>query len=111
MNICDPPIEKEVETDQVREKTEEIMNINHDIESKFEKSDEQETVWFQIPAKELKFGKEKGPLLQGGTLNSHPAASHLVKLLEGEERWEDLSTLKVFSLKIGVGPSKIVLSL
>ncbi|GFX11657.1 hypothetical protein TNCV_4361891 [Trichonephila clavipes] len=45
-----------------------------------------------------------------GTLNSRRAASPLVTLVEGEERWEALTTLRVFSLKTGVEPSKIVLS-
>ncbi|GFT40379.1 DNA-dependent protein kinase catalytic subunit [Trichonephila clavipes] len=45
-----------------------------------------------------------------GTLNSHRAASHLVRLVEGEERWEASDHPGVFSLKIGVELSKIVLS-
>ncbi|GFW21201.1 uncharacterized protein TNCV_1948251 [Trichonephila clavipes] len=46
------------------------------------------------------------PARHGGTLNSRRAASPLVRLVEGEERWEatDLTT-RVFSLKIGVKPS------
>ncbi|GFU61960.1 hypothetical protein TNCV_4022451 [Trichonephila clavipes] len=44
-----------------------------------------------------------------GTLNSRRAASPLVRLVEGEKRWEDPDTSWVFSLKIGVEPSKIVL--
>ncbi|GFS61372.1 uncharacterized protein TNCV_3105551 [Trichonephila clavipes] len=47
----------------------------------------------------------------GGALNSRRAASPLVRLVEGEERWKAPDPpLKVFSLKIGMDPSKIVLS-
>ncbi|GFV25052.1 uncharacterized protein TNCV_885181 [Trichonephila clavipes] len=49
------------------------------------------------------------PLRHGGTLNSRRAASPLVWLMEGEERWEALPS-RVFSLKIGVEQSKTVLS-
>ncbi|GFS81221.1 uncharacterized protein TNCV_1224431 [Trichonephila clavipes] len=40
-----------------------------------------------------------------GTLNSRRAASRLVRLVDGKERWEALTTPRVFSLKIGVRPS------
>ncbi|GFY08251.1 hypothetical protein TNCV_1356591 [Trichonephila clavipes] len=50
------------------------------------------------------------PLRNGGTLNSHRAASPLVRLVEGEERWEVPDHLRMFSLEIGVGPGQIVLS-
>ncbi|GFT06675.1 hypothetical protein TNCV_1852041 [Trichonephila clavipes] len=40
-------------------------------------------------------------LRQVGALNSHLAASPLVTLVEGEERWEPLTTPRVFSLKLG----------
>ncbi|GFW90022.1 uncharacterized protein TNCV_2172171 [Trichonephila clavipes] len=50
------------------------------------------------------------PLWHGGTLNSHRAASSLVRLVEGEESWEASDHLWMFSLKIGVEPSQIVLS-
>ncbi|GFW38063.1 hypothetical protein TNCV_835031 [Trichonephila clavipes] len=43
-----------------------------------------------------------------GTVNNHRAASPLVRLVEAEER--SLTTSRVFSLKIGVKPSQIVLS-
>ncbi|GFX72720.1 hypothetical protein TNCV_4063151 [Trichonephila clavipes] len=45
-----------------------------------------------------------------GTLNSHRAASLLVRLVEGVERWETFDPPIVFSLLIGVELSKIVLS-
>ncbi|GFY28864.1 hypothetical protein TNCV_4719961 [Trichonephila clavipes] len=35
---------EEVETDQVREEPDEIMDIHHDSKSKFQKSDEHETL-------------------------------------------------------------------
>ncbi|GFX13777.1 uncharacterized protein TNCV_1718851 [Trichonephila clavipes] len=38
----------------------------------------------------------------GGILNSRRVASRLVSLVEGKERWEPLTSPKVFSLKIGV---------
>ncbi|GFX10187.1 hypothetical protein TNCV_1865851 [Trichonephila clavipes] len=44
-----PILLKEVETDQAREETAEIININHDSESKFQKSDEHET--FELKGK------------------------------------------------------------
>ncbi|GFV43926.1 hypothetical protein TNCV_1669411 [Trichonephila clavipes] len=44
---------------------------------------------------------------QGGTLI---AASPLVRFVEGEERWEAPDNPEVFSLKIGVETSEIVLS-
>ncbi|GFV50981.1 hypothetical protein TNCV_302421 [Trichonephila clavipes] len=43
----------------------------------------------------------------GGTLISRRAASPLVRLVEREERWEDPDYPRVFSLKIGVEPSKL----
>ncbi|GFT86516.1 hypothetical protein TNCV_725571 [Trichonephila clavipes] len=48
-------------------------------------------------------------LRHGDTLNSRRAASLLVRLVEGEERWEALTTPKVFSLKIEVESSQIAL--
>ncbi|GFT88332.1 hypothetical protein TNCV_5074331 [Trichonephila clavipes] len=45
-----------------------------------------------------------------GTLNSRRAASRLMSLVEGEERWETLTPPGVFSLKIGAEQSKITLS-
>ncbi|GFV23558.1 uncharacterized protein TNCV_1906861 [Trichonephila clavipes] len=50
------------------------------------------------------------PLRHGGTLNSRRAASPLVWLVEGEERWDALDHPQVSSLKIGVETSPIVLS-
>ncbi|GFW72634.1 hypothetical protein TNCV_3798621 [Trichonephila clavipes] len=47
------------------------------------------------------------PSWHEGTLNSSRAASPLMRLVKGEEKWE---TYRVLSLKIGVEPSKIVLS-
>ncbi|GFX81104.1 uncharacterized protein TNCV_1910971 [Trichonephila clavipes] len=44
------------------------------------------------------------------TLHSHRAASPLVRLVEGEERWEAPDHPRVFSLKIGVKASLFVLS-
>ncbi|GFS73299.1 hypothetical protein TNCV_4711811 [Trichonephila clavipes] len=41
------------------------------------------------------------PLRHGSTLQSRSAASPLVRLVEGEERWEALTTPRVFSLKPG----------
>ncbi|GFU80329.1 hypothetical protein TNCV_3521041 [Trichonephila clavipes] len=40
------------------------------------------------------------PLRHGSTLNSRRASSPLVRLVEGEEKWETLTTSRVFSLKI-----------
>ncbi|GFT25063.1 hypothetical protein TNCV_179751 [Trichonephila clavipes] len=58
-------------------------------------------------------GKEacKGivPLRHGDTLNSPRAASPLMRLVNGEERWEAPDPPRVFSFKIGVGPSQITL--
>ncbi|GFT07775.1 uncharacterized protein TNCV_1213781 [Trichonephila clavipes] len=45
------------------------------------------------------------PSWYGGTLNSRRAASLLVRLVEGEEKWQPLTTLRVFFLKIWVKPS------
>ncbi|GFV47978.1 hypothetical protein TNCV_2295581 [Trichonephila clavipes] len=50
------------------------------------------------------------PLWHGGTLNSHRAATPLVRLVEGEESWEASDNLRMFSLKIGVELSQIVSS-
>ncbi|GFX53268.1 uncharacterized protein TNCV_362621 [Trichonephila clavipes] len=50
------------------------------------------------------------PLRHGGSLNSRRAASPLVWLVEGEERWEAPDYFQVSSLKIGVETSQIVLS-
>ncbi|GFV59923.1 hypothetical protein TNCV_3960381 [Trichonephila clavipes] len=44
------------------------------------------------------------------TLNSHKAASRLVRLVEMEERWETPDHPRVFSNKIGVETSQNVLS-
>ncbi|GFU64817.1 hypothetical protein TNCV_272021 [Trichonephila clavipes] len=49
------------------------------------------------------------PLCLGGTLNIHQAASPLVRLVEEEKSWEASDHLQIFSLKIGVEPSQIVL--
>ncbi|GFV55063.1 hypothetical protein TNCV_2622851 [Trichonephila clavipes] len=45
-----------------------------------------------------------------GTLNRHRAASPFVRLVKGKERWEALTTPRVFSLKIVVETSQILLS-
>ncbi|GFW45466.1 uncharacterized protein TNCV_3244061 [Trichonephila clavipes] len=50
------------------------------------------------------------PLRHGGTLNSRQAASPLVWLMEGVERWEAPNHPQVYSLKIGVETSQIILS-
>ncbi|GFT76084.1 uncharacterized protein TNCV_1255641 [Trichonephila clavipes] len=50
------------------------------------------------------------PLRHGGTLNSRRAASPLVRLVEEVERLEAPDHPQVFSLKIGVETSQIVLS-
>ncbi|GFY24338.1 uncharacterized protein TNCV_1013871 [Trichonephila clavipes] len=50
------------------------------------------------------------PLRHGATLNSRRAASPLVCLLEGVERWEAPDHSQMSSLKIGVETSQIVLS-
>ncbi|GFU86294.1 hypothetical protein TNCV_369501 [Trichonephila clavipes] len=50
------------------------------------------------------------PARHGGTLNSHRAASLLVRFVEGETRWEASDHPRVFSLEIGVEWSQIVLS-
>ncbi|GFV63139.1 hypothetical protein TNCV_3025681 [Trichonephila clavipes] len=42
----------------------------------------------------------------GGTLNSRRASSPLVKLVEGDERWEAPDNTKGFSLKIGGNRAK-----
>ncbi|GFX50460.1 hypothetical protein TNCV_770321 [Trichonephila clavipes] len=39
------------------------------------------------------------PSRHWGTLNSHRAASPLVRLVEGEERWEAFDQYRIFSLK------------
>ncbi|GFV01895.1 uncharacterized protein TNCV_4978461 [Trichonephila clavipes] len=49
------------------------------------------------------------PLLHGVTLNSHQAPSPLMRLVEGEERWEAPDHPQVSSLKIGVKTGQIVL--
>ncbi|GFS50294.1 uncharacterized protein TNCV_1638091 [Trichonephila clavipes] len=46
-----------------------------------------------------------------GTLNRCRAASPLMRLVEGKERWEAPDHPRVFSLKIGMEPSQIVLPL
>ncbi|GFU69543.1 hypothetical protein TNCV_1351031 [Trichonephila clavipes] len=48
--------------------------------------------------------------VNAGTLNSRRAASPLVWLVEGVERWETSVHPQVSSLKIGVETSQIVLS-
>ncbi|GFU89993.1 uncharacterized protein TNCV_2438801 [Trichonephila clavipes] len=45
------------------------------------------------------------PSRHGGTLNSRRAASSLVRLVEGEKRWEAPDHPREFSLKIGVKPN------
>ncbi|GFX70196.1 uncharacterized protein TNCV_4616341 [Trichonephila clavipes] len=45
------------------------------------------------------------PSWHGGTLNSRRAASPLVRLVEGEDRWEAPDHPRVSSFKIGVKPS------
>ncbi|GFX53741.1 hypothetical protein TNCV_1596871 [Trichonephila clavipes] len=50
------------------------------------------------------------PLWHGGTLISRQAISPFVRLVEREERWKTPDPPRVFSLKIWVKPSKIVLS-
>ncbi|GFY17813.1 uncharacterized protein TNCV_1075481 [Trichonephila clavipes] len=46
----------------------------------------------------------------GGTVKRSRVAISIVKLVEGEERWEVRDHPRVFSLKIGVEPSQIMLS-
>ncbi|GFT06366.1 uncharacterized protein TNCV_1145561 [Trichonephila clavipes] len=62
------------------------------------------------PGEDMDFCKCIVPSRHGCTLNSRRDTSPLVRLVEGEERWEDQTTLLVFSLKIGVKPSYVVLS-
>ncbi|GFU73113.1 uncharacterized protein TNCV_1354041 [Trichonephila clavipes] len=62
------------------------------------------------PGEDMDVRKCIVPSRHGGTLNSRRAASPLVRLVEGEERGRPLTTLRVFSLKIGVKPSQIILS-
>ncbi|GFX49079.1 uncharacterized protein TNCV_786351 [Trichonephila clavipes] len=50
------------------------------------------------------------PLRHEDTLNNHRAASPLVWLVGGVERWEAPDHSQVSSLKIGVETSQIVLS-
>ncbi|GFV86590.1 hypothetical protein TNCV_4184451 [Trichonephila clavipes] len=50
------------------------------------------------------------PLRHGCTINSRRAASHFVRLVDGEESWEAPTTSRAFSLKIGEELSQIVLS-
>ncbi|GFU72543.1 hypothetical protein TNCV_22251 [Trichonephila clavipes] len=47
------------------------------------------------------------PLRHGDTLNSHRAAGPLVRLVEGEERWEVADHLRMFSLKIPGNKAKL----
>ncbi|GFX50261.1 hypothetical protein TNCV_3018471 [Trichonephila clavipes] len=47
------------------------------------------------------------PLWHGDTLNSHRAASSLMRLVEGEESWGAFDHLWMFSLIIEVEPSKL----
>ncbi|GFU18236.1 hypothetical protein TNCV_1389021 [Trichonephila clavipes] len=46
------------------------------------------------------------PLRQGGTLNSRRAVSPLVRLVEGEERWDATDHPQGFSIEIGVNQAK-----
>ncbi|GFW86007.1 uncharacterized protein TNCV_1968151 [Trichonephila clavipes] len=50
------------------------------------------------------------PSRHGGTVNSRRAASPLLWLVEGEERWVSPDHPQVSSLNIGVETSQIVLS-
>ncbi|GFU08662.1 hypothetical protein TNCV_1995071 [Trichonephila clavipes] len=50
------------------------------------------------------------PLWHGSTLINHRAASPLVRLVEGEKRWDASDHPRVFSLKTEVEPSQIVIS-
>ncbi|GFV74837.1 hypothetical protein TNCV_1040751 [Trichonephila clavipes] len=50
------------------------------------------------------------PVLHGNTINSHRTTSPLVRLVEGEERWEAPDHPQVSFLKIGVETSQIVQS-
>ncbi|GFT81540.1 hypothetical protein TNCV_3673871 [Trichonephila clavipes] len=43
-----------------------------------------------------------------GTPKYRRAARHLLRLVEGEARWEVLVQLRVFSFKIGMEPYQIV---
>ncbi|GFW88437.1 hypothetical protein TNCV_3552071 [Trichonephila clavipes] len=49
-----------------------------------------------------------GPSRHEGTLNSRRASNPLVRLMEGEERWEAPDPLRVFSLKIGMESSMLL---
>ncbi|GFU52510.1 uncharacterized protein TNCV_2115071 [Trichonephila clavipes] len=53
------------------------------------------------PGEDMDVCKCLMPSQHGGTLNSRRAASPLVRLMEEDERWEALTLLRVFSLKIG----------
>ncbi|GFW31407.1 hypothetical protein TNCV_3416631 [Trichonephila clavipes] len=46
------------------------------------------------------------PLQHGGTLNSRRAASPLMRLVEGEERWEAPDSLGCFPSKLGWNQAK-----
>ncbi|GFU09172.1 hypothetical protein TNCV_1121991 [Trichonephila clavipes] len=50
------------------------------------------------------------PLRHWDTLNNHRTASSLMRFVEGEERWDASDHFRMFSLKIRVEPSQIVLS-
>ncbi|GFW11680.1 hypothetical protein TNCV_43151 [Trichonephila clavipes] len=50
------------------------------------------------------------PSWHGSTINNRRAACPLVRLVEGEERWEAPDYHQVSSLKIGVETSQIVMS-
>ncbi|GFW15903.1 reverse transcriptase [Trichonephila clavipes] len=57
------------------------------------------------PGEDMNVCKSTVPSPHVNTLNSRRAASPLVRLVEGEERWEAHDHPKVFSLKIVVKPS------
>ncbi|GFS72752.1 hypothetical protein TNCV_1421341 [Trichonephila clavipes] len=55
--------------------------------------------WVQKASDKPTTPPSRGPLRHGGTLNSRRAASPLVRLVEGEERWKTPDpTPRVFSL-------------
>ncbi|GFV94372.1 uncharacterized protein TNCV_3352101 [Trichonephila clavipes] len=57
------------------------------------------------PVEDMAVCKRIVPSRHGGTLNSRRAASPVVSLVEGKERWDPLTTPRVFTLKIGMKPS------
>ncbi|GFT47522.1 uncharacterized protein TNCV_3750451 [Trichonephila clavipes] len=58
------------------------------------------------PGEDMHVCKCLVPSWHGGNLNNRRAASPLVRMVEGEERWEAPDHHQMFSLKIGVDRAK-----